>query len=305
MRLMADLTERLEKRIRRHIYESMPAEQAYLEEQTLVNLMIDYRVWRGRFVQPVPRTVRLSTEFEKSPKRQVHSVALEVIEKRIAAGEDLNAHLSARVAHPTGGDATAPPSKRADRDLLLAEWGVHHLHLSTEMRKDGFTKRTGDVLFVVFREADAYLLGIFDHPERENWAAEEIFAVMVRNWPDRGLVLTSNFAIGLSQEYSDEDRLQLRQAGMNSALQVDGRVYSPAGGGMALDGTPLVEVQAAQQVMWELSRWKEDASRRLGEVEGIPRFAYWLPAIRTPVPGFDEYAGFASGSTFVPVGRLR
>lgn len=305
VRLVANLIERLEKRIRRHISESMPADQSYFEEQTLVNLMIDYRVWRGRFVQPVPRTVRLSAELKKSPKRQVHAAALAAIEAKIAAGEDLSAHLSTRVSHPAGGNPTDPPSKRADRDLLLAEWGVHHLHLSTEMRKDGFTKRTGDVLFVVFREADAYLLGVFDHPQHENWAAEEIFAVMVRNWPDRGLVLKSDFVVGLSQEYSDEDRLELRKAGMNSALQIDGKVYSPGGSGMALDGTPLIEVQAAQQVMWELSRWEKDMARRLGEVVGVPRFAYWLPAVRTPVPGFEEYAGLASGSAFVSVGRLR
>ncbi len=283
----------------------MPVEQSYFEEQTLVNLMIDYRVWRGRFIQPLPRTVHRSDEFMKSPKRQAHAAALEVVETKIATGEELNAHLSTRVSHPAGGDSTMPPSKHADRDLLLAEWGVHHLHLSTEMRKDGFTSRTADVLFVVFREADAYLLGIFDHPQHENWAAENIFAVMVRNWSDAGLVLKSNFAIGLSQEYSDDDRLELRKAGMNSALQVDGKVYSPSGGGIALDGTPLLEVQAAQQFMWELSRWGGDIAKRLGEVEGVPRAAYWLPAIYAPAPGFEEYAGFVNRSTFVPVGRLR
>jgi len=264
----------------------------------------DYRVWRGRFIQPLPRTVHCSEEFIKSPKRRAHFAALEVIETKTATGEDLNAHLSTRVSRPVGGEPSKPPSKRADRDLLLAEWGIHHLHLSAEMRKDGFTNRTRDVLFAAFREADAYLLGIFDHPQHENWAAEKIFAVMVRNWPDAGLVLGSDVVIGLSQEYSDEDRLQLRKAGMNSALKVDGKVYSPSGGGVALDGSPLLEVQAAQQLMWELSRWEEDFEKRLGEGDGVPQAAYWLPTIYASVPGFEEYAGFVNRSTFVPVGRL-
>jgi hypothetical protein len=298
------LVERLEKRIRRHLSASMPAGQGYFEEQTLVNLMIDYRVWRSRFVQPLPRRVNLSKEFRKSSKRQMHAAALTVIEANIARGEDLNAHLSTRISRLVGGDPAKPPSQRTDRDLLLAEWGVHHLHLSTEMGKNGFMKRTGDVLFVVFRGPDAYLLGIFGHPQHENWAAEEIFAVMARNWPDAGLVHEANYVVGLSQEYSDEDRLELRKASMNSALQIDGKVFSPGGIGMALDGTPLLAVQAAQQVMWELSRWEKDTAKRLGEVDGVPRFAYWLPAIRVSVSGFEEYAGFVSGSTFVPVGRL-
>lgn len=278
--VVPDLVERLEKRIRRHISEAMPAKQGYFEEQTLVNLMIDYRVWRSRFVQPLPRRVHLSREFRKSSKRQTHAVALAMIEANIASGEDLNAHLSTRVSHPVGGDPTKPPSQRADRDLLLAEWGVHHLHLSTEMGKNGFTKRTADVLFVVFRGSGAYLLGIFGHPQHENWAAEEIFAVMARNWPDAGLVHEANYVVGLSQEYSDEDRLELRRAGMNTALQIDGKVFSPGGIGMALDGTPLLAVQASQQVMWELSRWEKDTAKRLGEVEGVPRPTYWLPAVR-------------------------
>lgn len=282
----------------------MPAKPGYLEDQTLVDLMIDYRVWRSRFVQPLPRRVHLSPELRKSPKRQPHMVALATIEAKLARGEDLNAHLSTRVALPVGGDSTKPPTQRADRDLLLAEWGVHHLHLSTEVGKNGFTNRTADVLFVVFRGSDAYLLGIFSHPQHENWAAEEIFAVMARNWSDAGLVHEANYVVGLSQEYSDEDRLELRKAGVNAGLQIDGKVFSPGGLGMTLDGTPLRAVRESQQVMRELSQWEEDTEKRLVDVEDVPRLAYWLPAIRVLVPGFEEYVGFASGPNFVPVGRL-
>jgi hypothetical protein len=87
-------------------------------------------------------------------------------------------------------------------------------------------------------------------------------------------------------------------------FKVDGKVYSPSGGGVALDGSPLLKVQAAQQLMWELSRREEDFEKRLGEVDGVPQTAYWLPTIYAPVPGFEEYAGFVNRSTFVPVGRL-
>lgn len=302
--MVPELVERLEERIRRHIAESMPATQGYFEEETLVNLMIDYRVWRSRFVQPLPRRVHLSRELRRSSQRQMHAVALAMIEAKIAKGEDLNAHLSTRVSCPVGGDPTKPLAQRADRDLLLAEWGVHHLHLSTEMGKAGFTKRTADVLFIAVRGSNAYLLGIFSHPQHDNWAAEEIFAVVARNWPDAGLVHEANYAVGLSQKYSDEDRLELRKAGTNSALQIDGKVFSPGGIGMTLDGTPLLAVQASQQVMWELSQWKQDAAKRLDEVKGSPQPTYWLPAVRVSVPGFEEYAGFASGPIFVPVGWL-
>ena len=223
---------------------------------------------------------------------------------KIVGGEDLNPHLSTRTARPVGGASADPLPHRSDRDLLLAAWGVHHLHLSTEPWKNRFNERTSDVLFVVFRDADAYVLGVFKHPQHENWAAEEIFAVMARNWPQAGLVLASEYATGLSQEYSDAARLELRAAGMNTSLLVDGKVYSPSGIGMTLDGSPLHAVRESNALMWELKRWREDPYGRLSEVQGVPSLAYWLPAIHAPVPGFEEYCGFATGATFCRVGRL-
>lgn len=89
---------------------------------------------------------------------------------------------------------------------MLSEWGIHHLHLSNKMTGDGFVERSDDVLFAIFRDGDAYLVGIYGHPRSENWAAEATFAVIVRNWPDAGLVRPIESAIGLSQDYSDEDR---------------------------------------------------------------------------------------------------
>ncbi len=301
---MPNIVERLESRIRRHITEAMPAKPGYIEEQTLSSLLIDYRVWRGRFVEPRPRRLHLSREHQKSQSSKEHSAALAAIESKITNGEDLNPHLSTRTARPVGGASADPLSQRGDRDLLLAAWGVHHLHLSTEPWRNGFNERTGDVLFVVFRACDAYALGVFRHPRHENWAAEEIFAVMARNWPEAGLVLAAEYATGLSQEYSDPARLELREAGMNTSLLVDGKVYSPSGIGMTLDGSPLQAVRESNALIWELKRWREDPDRLLGEVEGVPSSAYWLPAIQAPVPGFEEYCGFTTGATFCRVGRL-
>lgn len=301
---MPDIVERLEKRIRRHIIKTMPAKAGYLEKQGFGSLLIDYRVWRGRFLRPCPRTVHRSAELRKSPKLKEHSEVLTALEAKISNGDDLNPHLSSRIALPVGGEASDPLHRRSDRDLLLAEWGIHHLHLSEEMGKKGFTKRTGDVLFAVLDESDAYLLGIYEHPTHANWAAEEIFAVIVRNWPKAGLAIQAKGIVGLSQQYSDEDRLQLRKSGVMNLLEIDGKVYTPAGFGLTTAGTPIEATRQADALMWELNGWRKDPYTLLGEVKGVPRSAYWLPALHLPVPGFEEYAGFKTGSTFVPVGPL-
>lgn len=305
---MRCLVEDLEGLIRDYISAEMPTQPGYLEGKSLVHLMIDYRVWRGRFVQPCPRKVHRSAEMNESPRSTEHAEALTEIEAKLVGGEDIEAHLSFRIKDPLGDGGLPSDSlhKRRDRDLLLAEWGVHHLHLSTQPhhRKQGFVERTDEVLFAVFRESDAYLLGIYRHPEHDNWAAEEIFAVMARNWPGAGLVHESRFATGLSQEHSDDDRLELRNFGVNTGLKIDGKVYSPGGFGMSLDGTPLLAVKEAQQVMWELDQCRKDPSQWLAGVKGVPKSAEWRPHLHIPVPGFEEYAGFLAESTVVPVGRL-
>ncbi len=252
----------------------MPAKPGYIEGQGLSGLLIDYRVWRGRFVHPLPRRVHRSAELEGSSKSEEHAAALAVIEAKVAQGDDLNPHLSSRIVLPVGGKDSDPLPKRSDRDLLLAEWGIHHLHLSTEMGRGEFTRRTGDVLFAVFKDSDAYLLGVFDHPSHTNWAAEEIFAVMVRNWPQAGLVMEAKGIIGLSQKYSDEDRLKLRKSGVMNTLEVDGKVHSPAGVGLTTAGTPMAATREADRLMWELNGWREDPYGRLRDVEGVPRSAY-------------------------------
>ena len=81
----------------------------------------------------------------------------------------------------TPANARGDLKTRRDLDLLIADWGIHHLHLSPE--RDG--RRTGDLLFAVFRPDDAYLLQILPHG---NWAELSLLETIVRNWPDGALI---------------------------------------------------------------------------------------------------------------------
>ena len=85
-----------------------------------------------------------------------------------------------------------PPNRReADRDKMLAAWGIHHLHLSSAPGEGGFTARGPDLLYAMFQPDDAYLLGIYTH---NDWARKELVEVIVNNWPDAGLFLKSSYA---------------------------------------------------------------------------------------------------------------
>lgn len=59
----------------------------------------------------------------------------------MSVAQPLTPHLSraVKVAHEPNG-AAAKLNRRKDRDLLVADWGLHHLHLSTAIEADGFVE---------------------------------------------------------------------------------------------------------------------------------------------------------------------
>jgi hypothetical protein len=297
---MADIVERLERRVRRHVLAAMPQEATFLKTLDLGSLLIEYRVWRGQFIRPQPREVFESRELSASDLRERNQNVLDGLIAKLEAGEDVNAYLSGSVQR-------IPRSRRghlAPRDQLLSEWGIHHLHLSDQVAGDGFVRRTNDVLFVAFKDDAAFLIGIYGHPDTENWAAPDIFATMVRNWPDRGLASQLRGVIGLAQQFDDEDRAKLRKAGVSTPVEVDGKVYSPlASLGQTTAGTPIEATRGMQALVWALNDWKSDFKARMRAIGANPH-NYWVPKIEMPSPGFEEHAGFGHHHEFIGIGRI-
>jgi hypothetical protein len=127
-----------------------------------------------------------------------------------------------------------------------------YLHLSTALDADGFVTRSGDVLFVAVTGTDAYLLDIRKHEkDGDNWAAQAVFAILVRNWPRSGLVRPFE-GLGVSQRHRDDARRELHAASTTSLMEIDGKVYAPGGVGQTTAGTPIGATQAANEFTWAL-----------------------------------------------------
>jgi hypothetical protein len=141
-------------------------------------------------------------------------------------------------------------NRRKDLDLMLIEWHVHHLHISQQMRSDGFVERDDPLLFAVFHRADAYLLDIMTHVD---FNRDHILEIMAREWPQARLLEElrappGQKILGLAKHYGEDDRNVLRKAGVNALVEIDGKVYKPAGG-MTTAGTSIRASLAADQVM--------------------------------------------------------
>lgn len=213
-----------------------------------------YGAWRHRLVPARRRRAHLAIELTGEAEPGPYREAFQTIVARIEEGQSLRAYLSKNSAVAYQRDDGLAHHRRRDRDLMLAEWGIHHLHLSNQALDGGFVQRTEHVLFAIFRPEDAYLLGVFAHPRHTNWAAKDILARALRNWPDAGLVDVSNCAVGLTQEYTDEERLELRNAGVNTAMMINGRVCLPVG--QVADGTPMVVSRHVMKVRASIDQWR-------------------------------------------------
>lgn len=196
-----------------------------------------------------------------------------------------------------------PRERHVDR--LLADWGVHHLHLGLEphRKRPEFVKRTPHVLFVVIKPHDAYLVNLAEHEsDGANWSALTILEVIVRNWPDAGILYASDYATGLAHgNWSDEDRRELRRAGISTgAVEIDGRVWTA--GGQGLTGVPMHVATHCMSVGWRLTGYDPTEDEVLEHLTSMAEHYGVANEWRAITQG-EEY-GFYSESVFVPYGSL-
>jgi hypothetical protein len=174
-----------------------------------------------REISTKPRNAHKAKSFTVPAEYQS---ALAVVEKEIAGGADLTPRLSKNLLDFEFVDS------------MLADFGIHHLHLGSTLEPSGFMERSGPLLYARFEPDDAFLLGIFRHGE---WASNELIEILHANWPERIAHLKMKGALGMQQAISSEDRKHLRKASINAPVQLrDGTMYTTLGGGLSSSGTP-------------------------------------------------------------------
>jgi hypothetical protein len=82
---------------------------------------------------------------------------------------------------------------------MLNDWGVHHLHISTQVGVDGYVRRGGPLLFPVFRPQVAYLIDIMGH---RDWTRHHVLEMLATEWPNEGAI----HDLGCSQSQRSKNR---------------------------------------------------------------------------------------------------
>lgn len=230
---------------------------ASLNAMSSGELTIRFVNWLDRLIHPHPRQVFLSREITSNPRYNKHIADVAMLMLMVERGDELTPHLSRSIRH--GYELPRLKGKnlnrRKDLDMMLNDWGVHHLHLSADVEGDSFVRRNDILLFAIFTDTAAFFLDLCRHGE---WTNQHIVEVAVRNWPDQELFYKLEGVVA-GGGYTAEQHKTLRGAGITAMIQVDGVAYMSRSAGINTVGNSGRSMMKAMRLNREL----REVERRL------------------------------------------
>ncbi|MEK3992257.1 hypothetical protein [Robertmurraya sp. FSL R5-0851] len=213
------------------------------------SLLIKYFTYcRKRGLQK-PYNIFKSNEFNCPEEYQK---GLSNLEEILKSGGDISPYLSKDV-------------EKLKNDLMFNDWGVLHLHLGEKLESNNkYIERTGPLLFLYFKGENVYFINIFQH---QDWTKKEVLQIMYSNWPEliQPYIMKIDGFQGLHPEYTEDDHLKLRKAGITVMLELvneNGEKFPiiPTGMGITASGDSMNDVRHYQHQIKEI-RSLEDMVR--------------------------------------------
>lgn len=214
---------------------------------------MDYRL---RHIAQHPREVKKSSRFPVQNLPEAVNKALSALEARFTNGEDVNLYLS-----KTTIDNDVSAIKRQRRtDGLWADWGIHHLHLSTEPLAPGerFSKRSDWLLFAMIYEDVVAFIDVRSHDEKDLWIQDELLTTFIDAWPEQAEPYRISGMRVTSRPTALGDLKMLRNAGINTPVEHNGEHYFGPGRGVTSALTSSAASMACINVRRQanhLARW--------------------------------------------------
>lgn len=170
------------------------------------------------------------------------------------------------------GDLSPYLSKQVDNlqnDPMFNDWGVLHLHLGNKPDKkdNNYVERTGPLLFLYFKENNAYLINIFEHGD---WTKREILQIMYDNWPKLIEPFILEGVKGLSHSFSENDHFELRKSGGNAIIELKNNIIiiSPALG-IATSGDSIMDNINYNKEVRYLNNLQSMVKEKIGLIKDI------------------------------------
>lgn len=201
----------------------------------------------SRYIPPAPRQVALSKELSRNLSPTIKQSLRHLI-KKIQAGEDINPYQGRGLI-----DDHDTSSKRncARTDLLFADWGIHHLHLTTSPIENGeyFSTRSDWHLFLWIQNNIAFLIDVASHKARESFENINLLKIIYNNWPEVLDPYKVNGILPSHSRRSNAEVKQLRKGSLNSFINIAGNLYISPGGGITSASTSLLGSRLCSEIM--------------------------------------------------------
>lgn len=185
-----------------------------------------------RYIAPVRRQILVSKKFPLALPPEPE-VGLHRIEQLLIWGDDVNPYQSRTL---TQFNDTSGSKSQKRTDGLWADWGIHHLHLPLKAVAPGqtYSDRSGWLLFLMVYSNVALFIDVKEHSEENLFSLRELVETYIRNWPDDAERYRLKGALGLAWDKTptDAEHRKLRDLGVSTMLDVDGKVYVGPGMGV-------------------------------------------------------------------------
>lgn len=207
-----------------------------VEISNLSEPLLRWLDFRLRYIDPKPRKVYLSKKFPKKMSEMTKD-AYELMIQKIQNGENINSYQGKGLIlhHDTSGS-----KKQSRTDLLWADWGIIHLHLTDKPNPHGqyFSERSEWLLFALAGEDFLALIDIRHHDEENLFANQELIEIVGESWPDLMERYKLKGVIASTDPLNSEDRTKLRKSGVSSMIVIGEKVYMGPGMGVTTASTP-------------------------------------------------------------------
>lgn len=219
------------------------------ERPNLSSPLLRWLDFRHRYVDPFPRPVVLSDKFPIANLPDDAKKGLQQLVERFEQGANVNPYQGRGLIlrNDTSGE-----TRHARTDLLFADWGVLHFHLTTKpIRAGRFFSAAADYLaFCLVGGNGVAFLDVLPHSDKLGFANVDLFDTMARNWPEfidqfkiRGQILPSGEPLTTTQVR------EFREGGVGTFYSFNGSLYGSPGGGVTSASTPIRLTKACDHIV--------------------------------------------------------
>ena len=207
-------------------------EVAHVQDDDHAAIMLYCKI-RRYTIEPRPRQILKATGFEHPPQ---YNLGIQQLEQAILNGTPLTPYRSKSIG------------KAASDDDLFDYWQIHHFHLGSNLKKDGFVTRTNELLFCRIEDTHAYFIQIASH-DPSPWAKKELVEIIHENWPDTISSARLSNISALKPELDDQGRRAIHEANGATFLEMaDGTIYREPGIGRTMGGLHFDDLTDADDI---------------------------------------------------------